>query len=131
VSANTYNIGDGATLWGYSDGRAATVIAVTACTVTVREDKATLLNGCDSGAPDALVCTPGGFAGHVEGTQRYDYAPDAAGAVTVCRLRKAPRKVWTEGAGENGAYGYVERPDFRGHGKKLTPGRTHHYDFNL
>ena len=83
------------------------------------------------GAPDALVCSPGGFAGHVSGVQRYAYAPDENGAVTVCRLRKAPRKVWTEGAGENGAYGYVERPDFVGGGKRLTPGRTHHYDFNF
>jgi hypothetical protein len=41
--ANPYKIGDGVTLCGYSDRSAYTVIAVTAKTITIQRDKATLL----------------------------------------------------------------------------------------
>src|SRR3990167_1858664 len=102
------------TICGWSDGYAYTVVAVSASgkKVTLRRDTATLLNGANSGEPDALVMTPGGFAGHTTGVQRYEYAPDQDGAVRVAR--------WSA---KHGA--------FRSAGERVKFGRFEHYDFNF
>jgi len=127
--ANPYKIGDGATLCSFSDKYACTVIAVTAKTVTVQRDEAKLLNGMNSGQPDALVCHPGGFCGHVDGKQRYKYTRNENGYTVVCRMKKKPAKLWKPD--NNGVYGDVYEAAFTGNGQTLIPGRHEHYDFNF
>lgn len=129
--ANPYKVGDGATLCGYSDRHAYTVIAVTAKTVTLQRDKATLLNGMNSGEADALTFTPGGFAGHTEGIQRYRYEANPNGEVIKAHMKKKPRKVWTKGAAPDGGYGYVMHAHFTNGASTLIPGRFEHYDYNF
>jgi hypothetical protein len=68
VKAREFVVGDGATTCGWSDRHAGTVIARTAKTMKIQYDKATLLNGPDSGEKDALKFSPGGFVGHTEWT---------------------------------------------------------------
>ena len=112
----TPQIGDGATLHGYSDRKAATVIKISKSgkTVWVQEDKAKLLNGAGSGEPDALEFEPGGFVGHTSGTQRWDCKPNPEGAVYRAFLRK------------NGNWRITSS------GMRATfAGRHHHYDFNF
>lgn len=109
---NPFTVGEGATCHGYSDARAYTVIAVTAKSVTLRRDKATLMNGVNSGAPDALSFSAGGFCGHTSGTQRYEYAQDEAGGTVTARLRKNGKWVTTGG-------------------ERVTTGRGEYYDFNF
>ena len=103
LESREFEVGDGATLCGYSDRDAYTVIKRTAKTLTIQEDKSTLLNGFESGEKDALVCHPGGFCGHVEGTQRYSYE-------VVARLTKKGWKV---------------------NGSRVVAGRSHYHDYNF
>jgi hypothetical protein len=82
-------VGQGATTSGWSDSYAHTVerVSKSGKTAWLRRDKATLMNGANSDAPDKLVCTPGGFAGYMDGTPRYEYAPDPNGKLTKVTLR--------------------------------------------
>lgn len=79
-----------ATLAVYTDAYACTVVAVSksGAVVTLRRDRATLLNGAGSGEADALRFYAGGFAAHAPGAQRYAYEADPAGEVYVVRRRK-------------------------------------------
>lgn len=113
-------VGMGATIHGYSDSYACTVIEFSANgkRVKVQEDEATLLNGFNSGEPDALQFEQGGFCGHTSGTQRWECKPNPKGAIRTFSLRKNGR--WVESGGT--ATG----------GTRLTLGvRHHHYDFNF
>lgn len=129
IMPNPYTVGDGATLCGYSDHHAYTVIKTTAQSITMQRDKATLLNGMNSGEPDALVCHPGGFAGHVEGIQRYAYEPDPNGEICVARMTKKTRKAWTKQ--EDGSYKDVIHANFKNGCSTVLPGRREHYDYNF
>ena len=93
----TVKVGDGATLYGWSDRRAYTVTYVSdnGKIVKLQRDDATLLNGSTSGEPDALVVHPGGFCANVTGKQRWSLKRDPMGEVTKATLR------------ENGKYGTV------------------------
>lgn len=82
---------DAATVCGWSDRFAATIISRTDKKIVVRTDDATLLNGPQSGEADALRVYPGGFAGHWEGTQRYAYETCETGSVMTFSLRKNGR----------------------------------------
>ena len=109
-------VGMGATYHGYSDSQAHTVIAVSpnGKRVTLRRDKATLLNGANSGEADALHFERGGFCGHTSGTQRWSYALDPDGATQIASLTARGWKV----GGLRGA--------------SVTMGiRSEHYDFNF
>jgi len=83
-------VGDGATELCWSDAHAYTIIKVSPSgkTIWLQRDKATLLNGFDSGENDALVMHPGGFAGHVEGVQRFKYERDTNEHIRKATLRK-------------------------------------------
>lgn len=108
---------DAATVRGYSDHQAATIIERTATRITVRTDTATLLNGPDSGEPDALTFTPGGFCGHTSGVQRWEHTPDPDGVIYMYTLRK------------NGRWVLLGAP---ANGRQLLVGkRAHHYDYNF
>ena len=98
-------VGEGATLNYWSDRDAGTVVRVSPSgkTAYVRRDRATLLNGANSGEPDALKMSPGGFCAHVEGVQRYAYEPNPKGRLYKVTLRANGewRQVGTK-AGERG-----------------------------
>lgn len=108
-----FKVGDGVSWNGHSDSYAGTVVRVSATRVCVVEDEAVLLNGFDSGEPDALVATPGGFCAHVEGRQRYEYKPGSGSRITFT-LRKDGRMMRAEST-----YCF------------LTPGRSKHHDYNF
>ena len=110
ITAREFAPGDGATVRGYSDADAYTVVARTAKTLTLQQDKQTLLNGTGSGAPDALQFSPGGFVGHTSGRQRWECSPDASGRTVTARLTL---KGWSAD------------------GKSVGAGRRPHYDFNF
>lgn len=85
-TTQTPNIGDGATVYRWSDRQAYTVVKVgkNGKTAYIQRDRATLLNGVNSGEADALVCH---VAGHVEGRQRYTYEADPNGQTVRVSLR--------------------------------------------
>jgi hypothetical protein len=112
-----FNVGDGATVHGYSDSRSYTVIAVSkgGKKITLQRDRVKLLNGADSGEPDALKVYPGGFAAHTEGRQRWDTQPDSNGPVTAATLRKDGH--WRQsGCTDSG---------------RVSEGRSERYDYNF
>lgn len=86
----TPTVGAGATVYGYSDREAYTVIAVApgGRRCTLQRDKATLLNGHNSTEADKLTFSPGGFMGHTSGRQRYSYEADPDGEKITATLRK-------------------------------------------
>ena len=108
-----FEIGDGVTLCGYSDREAYTVISMTPRTIKVQRDKATLLNGMNSGQPDALQASVGGFCAHVSGEQRYAYESDPTSEdIEVVRLTK---KGWIASRS----------------GRAVIHGRHEKYDYNF
>lgn len=112
-------IGEGVTEQWYSDAKAHTIIAISSNgrKITIQRDKAKLMNAANSGEPDALKFYAGGFCGHTEGRQRYEYEADPAGAIAVYTFRKNGRWVKAGAAMHNGTY--------------LTAGRSEFYDFNF
>ena len=101
----TVKVGDGVTINLWSDRHAATVIKVTAKTVTVRRDKATL-------NPDFI---PGGFAAHCtnQSEQRYTYEPDEKGEIRTFH--------WSDKFQRYGQPGNLT----------LSKGRHEFYDYNF
>lgn len=119
-------VGDGATVRGWSDRYACTIIEVSKSgkSVKIQRDKATLLNGPDSGEPDALKVYPGGFAAHVSGTQRYSYEPDPEGVIYEVSYRKP--STWNA----DGCW-VIKGESVRG-GRRVTMGqRYEYYDYNF
>lgn len=105
----TVKVGDGATINLWSDRHAATVIKVTAKTVTVRRDKATL-------NPDFKPeFIPGGFAAHCtnQSEQSYTYEPDEKGEVRTFH--------WSDKFQRYGQPGNLT----------LSKGRHEFYDYNF
>lgn len=112
--------GCGAAIHGYSDIHSATVIKVWpgGKKVTLQRDSAKLLNGVDSGEPDALKFSPGGFVGHVSGEQRWELTPDPLGWKSDYTLRS------------NGRWILVGDNQNRG-SRAIIGERKHHRDFNF
>ncbi len=131
--ANPYKVGDRATVCGYSDRQSYTVIAVTRTSITLQRNKATLLNGANSGEPDALVVTPGGFCCHTEGEQRYLVEVNPEGHIIKAHMKRKPRKVLSAyGTAETDwEHTYEEAADFRHHSSRVVPGCSEYYDFNF
>jgi len=113
-------VGMGATLCGWSDSTPLTVIAFAASgkKIVCQEDKATLLNGPQSGEPDALQVYPGGFCAHVEGTQRYAYERNPEGRTYTATLRKNGKWVLVGESAKGGTRIHVGQ-------------RRKHYDYNF
>ncbi len=113
-------VGDGATYCMYSDNFAATIVEVNTkgTRIVVQFDKCKLLNGVDSGEPDALKFYPGGFCGHTSGVQRWQCEPDPEGIKKAFTKRK------------NGKWKAIGA-DMYQRGETLIEGRHHHFDFNF
>ena len=113
-------VGDEVTYTIYTDSDCGWVSKVSpnGKTVLVEFANQILLNGPRSGEPDALSFSPGGFCGHVEGTQRWKISRIANPNVQKFTLRK------------NGQW------KIAGHATKspgcvLNKGHYPHYDFNF
>lgn len=102
-------VGDGATVYLYSDSHAGTIVKVTKCTVTVRRDKATL----DPNFKPEFI--PGGFCAHCtnQDEQKYTYEPNENGELTTVRWSKKYNR-------------YGQPGDIR-----LGKGRHEFYDYNF
>jgi len=102
-------VGDGVTVNYWSDSHAGTVIARTAKTLTIRQDKATL---SPDFKPDFV---PGGFFGTVvnQDEQSYTYTPDENG-----RIYKA---YWSD----------RKRGFYAEQCLRISKGRHEFYDYNF
>ncbi len=118
----SFKVGDGVSWSHGSDALAGTVSRVTDSAVYVVEDSATLQNGADSGAPDALHFEAGGFVGHTSGVQRYTYKPGAGPEVKFTARRAL--------GGDFKESGTSARGSMRGWGV-LYHGRSKRYDYNF
>lgn len=118
-------VGSGATVHGYSDSHACTIVAISEKKITVQRDHAKLLNGANSNAEDKLQFSPGGFCGHTSGVQRWETTPDPEGERETFSLRK-----WTDHKGDP-AYRWARVGGKRHEGPSLSEDRHHHYDFNF
>lgn len=113
-------VGMGATILGYTDRKAATVIDVSPSgkRIVVQLDKAVLLNPAGSSEPDALRFEPGGFVGHTSGRQRWRCTADPGGTKLAFTLRRNGR--------------WIQEGESMRQGTRLHLGvRDHHYDFNF
>lgn len=116
-----FKVGDKATHTLHTDSHAGYIVHVSpnGKTVLFARAEATLLNGPNSGEPDALHFSPGGFAGHTSGAQRWKVAEKPMeGHRVKFTLRGNGRWKITGG----GTY----TP-----GNTLTAGHHPHYDYNF
>lgn len=113
-------INDPVTYIVYTDADAGWVSKVSRSgkMVEVEFAKQTLLNGPNSGEPDALDFTPGGFVGHVDGAQRWKIERSSNPMKAKFSLRN------------NGKWKAVGQPT-KSPGCCLIPGHCPHYDFNF
>lgn len=100
-------VGDGATVWLWSDAHAYTIIKRTPKTLTLRRCRASLADGWK---PEFI---PGGFSVICvnDADQRWQYEEDPDGQIV--------RAYWSD------------RYGFRVDGCQVTPGRHEHYDYNF
>lgn len=115
--------GDEITVTTHTDAKACYVERVSrnGRTAVIRHAKQTLLNGPNSGEPDALVSTTGGFCAHVEGTQRWAVEYDPAGFTERITLRQRGNgAVWKRTGSATTSPGNFARK-----------GHRPYYDFNF
>ena len=114
------NINDPVTHTIYTDADAGWVSKVSpnGKTIEVEFAKQTLLNHANSGLPDALVFSPGGFVGHVSGDQRWRIERTENPRKSKFTLRK------------NGQWKLAGIPT-TSPGGSLNPGHHPYYDFNF
>lgn len=123
---NSFKVGDKATYTIHTDSRAGyiTKVSPNGKKVWFVEAEAKLLNGPNSGEPDALEFSPGGFVGHTSGTQRWEIADKPKDGYTpqvfTLRTKQNGEQVWK--AVGHGTYSP---------GCSLYAGHHHHYDYNF
>lgn len=119
---DTAVVGDEATYCSYADRTAGHIISRTAHRIQWQAGKAKLLNGAGSGEPDALKCSPGGFCGHVSGTQRWSIEKDPNGRISTFTRRTRPNGevVWK-----------LSGHPTQSPGGSLIDGHHHHYEYNF
>lgn len=119
-------VGDKWTFTLHSDSHACYIESVNkkGTRFVLREAKATLLNGANSGKPNALNFSPGGFCGHMSGEQEWHIEPNEPGVGGLykisLRFLKSGIPVWKE-------CGHPTRSP----GCCAVPGHYHHHDFNF
>ena len=117
---NTLQVGDPVTYTIYTDSDCGWVSEVSpnGKTVIVEFAHQELLNGANSGEPDALHCSPGGFCGHTSGTQRWKIERVAQPRKSKFTLRKSGQwKIAGHGPNSPGCI--------------LRKGHSPYYDFNF
>ena len=122
-------VGDGATFRLWTDCKACTVVEVrkNGRELVLQRDKATLLNGFNSGEQDALTFTPGGFAGHTSGNQRYSYEPNPNGEIF-----RVSRRTCKDSSGNVFFEWVLVGQSTKTPGGRATIGSRHeHYDYNF
>lgn len=115
-----YKVGDPVTYVVYTDADAGWVSKVSpnGKTIEVEFARQTLLNGANSGEPDALHFSPGGFCGHVSGEQRWKIERQDNPKVSKFTLRKSG--MWKIAGHATNSPGCV-----------LFSGHRPYYDFNF
>ena len=108
-------VGGGVSVHGWTDVDPGTITRVhpSGRRFWFTMDECKLLNGPTSREPDALIVTPGGFAAHWEGHQRWSMTPRPDGEEYSAFLRKNGR--WT----------------VTGSRKVVTFGKQKFYDYNF
>jgi hypothetical protein len=121
----TFKVGDKATFCTHTDCKAGYITSVSKSgkSVSFKFGKAKLLNGHNSGEPDALQFSAGGFCGHTSGDQRWEITPDDETDYTIkCTLRDIG----------NGSFKWKQvGSSTRSPGFTLGAGHYHHYDYNF
>jgi len=117
-----FKVGDKATHTLHTDSKAGYIVKVSpnGKTVWFAEADAKLLNGPNSGEPDALTFSPGGFVGHTSGTQRWEVAPAPPAGDHGLKFTLRSNNRWKVSGG--GTY----TP-----GNTLSAGHYPHYDYNF
>lgn len=120
-----FQVNDKATFNLYSDSNAGYIVKVSKSgkKVWFCRAEAKLLNGANSGEPDALEFSPGGFCGHTSGFQRWQIAETPRNERPTCftlRVQKNGEEIWKMVG--HGTYSP---------GCTLSGGHHHHYDFNF
>lgn len=117
-----FKVGDKATHTVHTDSHAGYIVHVSpnGKTVLFVRANAKLLNGSQSGEPDALKFSPGGFVGHTSGEQRWEIAaePMPGGHREKFSLRSNGH--WKIAGGGTYSPGNV-----------IRPGHHPYYDFNF
>lgn len=113
-------VGDEVTHIRWTDATAGWVKSVSKSgnTVEVEYAQQTLLNGANSGEPDALKVSPGGFVGHTSGVQRWK----------IERTENTFTQKFTRRS--NGRW-LVSGQSMKSPGGDLIAGHAPHYDFNF
>jgi hypothetical protein len=116
----TFQIGDAVSHRTWTDIKAGFIVAVSKSgkTVTFQAAKQELLNGPDSGEPDALEVCIGGFFAHTSGRQRYAVSADTTGYKQKFTLRS------------NGHW-KAARSSSHSIGNVLIYGHHPYYDYNF
>ncbi len=111
----------------HTDIDPGTVVKASATRATVQLHSYKLLNGPNSGAPDAMTFSPGGFCGHTSGTPRYEIDFDSNNGTVEISFRK--------GAQLNGQRGVWYRSGYAGGraqlGGVVYVGAVVNYDYNF
>jgi hypothetical protein len=117
---NTLNIGDEVTHVLWTDAAAGWVKSVSKSgkTVTVELAEQTLLNGVNSGEPDALKFAPGGFCGHTSGSQRW-------------KIERADKPSTMKFTLRNTGQWKAANSSTKSPGNVLCKGHKPYYDFNF
>lgn len=123
---DTFKVGDPVHWSEGTDAAPGTVSRITKGAIFVKAVKATLLNGVNSGEPDALTFTPGGFVGHTSGTQRHSFEeiPDA-------REMKFTKRAATEYRGAKAKQAGTSSKGSMASWGVLHHGHASHYDYNF
>ena len=117
---STFSVGDPVNFSQGSDRQAGTVTRITGSTIFVKRVKAELLNGCNSGEPDALHFEPGGFVGHISGIQRWSFGePEGEEIAFTKRKCGRAKQRGTSSRGSMSTWGILHH------------GHAAHYDFNF
>ena len=136
---DSFAVGDPVHWSAGTDVEPGTVVRLTATRVIVRAVKATLLNGVNSGEPDALRFYPGGFVGHTSGRQRYEFGELEGPEIVFSRRAIVAGKQWCSEArayvgGYETAIAKMMGTSMRGSMSswgRLHHGHQKHYDYNF
>lgn len=123
----TLKVGDKVDIRIHTDIDPGTVVKVTKTRATVRLHDFKCVNLPKSGAADAMTFTPGGFSGHMSGTQRNEVDFNSNRGEVVITWRKGDLTNGTVGAWRRAGY-----PGGRGKlGGIVYEDAKGHHDFNF